>query len=562
MNIGERIDSAGDWIRARTNRYQKVSRETADPPGVTIPLSLVRSAQFASWMAYFALVYFLWLYTLDIARDRAGSMHLTHVGTWIGNIEIFWPYIAGFAVVAIGIPYVAKIAIPVFMSLRWRPDGWAKAWALFIALAVSLVVIAGTFTVQGDTLLERDRESAVAVAEVEQSNAVLQAQITAKEAELRSMMENRNAYLAQAASVGAAEWERSYIARTPQSDPQRDRIVRALGAARAADSLRGDIAGLRVRLATATTSEAVASRVTTARTSWIADTLSWLEGARAMLLSLVMDIVCLIMPWIALRLEQARARQMAETPNPNALQLEYQSSEEVVQPATQRAQDVAEAMVVGGADPRFAADMARSAASWQPTREVMRDAETGEELVRRRATWAKKPKKKGKAEEIDFGGADLPDETGVAFDGGARTGLSAEQIAAQMQPGNVLARAVDRPVLDGAFEQQQANTDSAQDHDVRDHVGLHDDGGRKAEEQAASEDNADGHNGIARDALQTIHTPNSTPASLEQEAPIGAFTEAETDADWSKFLDEEPLGLGKDGSDGVAVPERELEGAK
>ena len=302
MNVSEALEKLRQF---RANSTQ------IDPPGVTVPLSLVRSAKLASWMAYWALVYFLLLYTFDIARDRAGTMHFTHVGFWTGDVQVYAPYLFGFVIVAVGIPYVAKIAIPTFMSLDWRMNFWRKLWALFIAAAVSLVVIAGTFTVQGDTLLERDRESAVAVAQVEQSGAVLQARIAAKEAELRSMMENRNAYLAQAASVGAAEWQRSYIEQTPSSDPQRDRIVRALGAARAADAVREELGQLRTQAATQTVSAAVAGRVTTENTSWIASTLGWLEGARAILLSLVMDIVCLIMPWIALRLEQARNRQLA-----------------------------------------------------------------------------------------------------------------------------------------------------------------------------------------------------------------------------------------------------------
>lgn len=315
---------AAVWWRERKDKAEERKAAHAEPPGVTIPLSLVRSAKLAAWMAYFSLVYFLWLYTLDIARDRAASLHLTHVGAWIGEIQFFFPYIVGFAIVAIGIPYVAKIAIPTFMSLSWRGNFWPKLWALFIAVAVSLVVIAGTFTVQGDTILERDREGAVAVAQVEQANATLAGQIAAKEAELRSMMENSNAYLAQAASVGAAEWQRSYIDQTRADDPQRDRIVRALGAARAADAIRAELVSLRASAAGATTSAAVATRVSTGTTDWIATTLGWLEGARAMLLSFVMDIVCLIMPWIALRLEQARNRQvgMAEgiAPHPWMIQ--------------------------------------------------------------------------------------------------------------------------------------------------------------------------------------------------------------------------------------------------
>jgi hypothetical protein len=332
-------------------------------------------------MAYGCLVYFLWLYTLDIARDRAGALHLTHVGTWIGDAQFYFPYIVGFAIVAIGIPYVAKIAIPTFMALDWRTALWPKLWALFLAVAVSFVVVAGTFTVQGDTLLERDRASAVAVSQAEQGAAVLGARIASKEAELRSMMENRNAYLAQAASVGAAEWQRSYIDRTPPGDYQRDRIVRALGAARAADSLRAEISALREQAATQTTVAAVAARVTTERTSWIADTLAWLEGARAMLLSLVMDVVCLIMPWIALRLEQSRVKQLA------------------VSSETRETLDERSMLEDLRNQPPIEAEPMR------PPRMTVTDAETGEKVdvvrVRAREHWRKVPRGKRVKVEVD-----------------------------------------------------------------------------------------------------------------------------------------------------------------
>lgn len=278
-----------------------------------IPLSLVRSARFASWIAYFCLVYFLWLYTLDIARDRAAPLHLTHVGWWLGEMQFYFPYVIGFAAVAIGIPYVAKIALPTFMSLNWRGNAWPKGWALFIAIAVSLVVFAGTFSIQGDAIIEKGRDAAVAVAKVEQGKAVLQAQINAKEAELKSMMENKNAYLAQAASVGAAEWQRSYIDRTAVSDPQHDRIIRALGAARASDAERAALQDLRQQAVLQVTTAAVAERVTPrAGQAWIGQTLDWIQGVRAILLSLVMDIVALLMPWIAMRLEQSRSLYVAE----------------------------------------------------------------------------------------------------------------------------------------------------------------------------------------------------------------------------------------------------------
>ena len=399
------------WMREKLAALPRRAPEPADPPGVTVPASLVRSAKLAAWMAYIALVYFLLLYTFDIARDRAGTMHFTHVGFWTGDVQVYAPYLFGFFVVAVGIPYVAKISIPTFMSLDWRMNFWPKMWALFIATAVSLVVVAGTFTVQGDTLLERDRESAVAVAQVEQSGAVLQARIAAKEAELRSMMENRNAYLAQAASVGAAEWQRSYIEQTPSSDPQRDRIVRALGAARAADAVREELGQLRTQAATQTVSAAVAGRVTTENTSWIASTLGWLEGARAILLSLVMDIVCLIMPWIALRLEQARNRQLA---------------------TSAEASPASEAVMIE--DLREEAPVA--AEPMRPAKRRARDGETGDPLTFVEGHWRRttEPKRAKPRMRKDKDGVEVEAPAGVIRLNGDEIGLAAAAAGVVMAP--------------------------------------------------------------------------------------------------------------------------------
>ena len=163
------------WAAMRPPKPERAPKpeRLADPLGV-IPESLVRSAEIASWLAFAALVYFLWLYTLDIAKDRAAALQLENVGPFMGlGLDFWFPYIVGFGIVAIGIPYVAKIAIPVFMSLSWRGQAWPKAWALVIALSVSSVIIAGTFAVQGDALIERDRGSAVAVDEVRQGREAL-----------------------------------------------------------------------------------------------------------------------------------------------------------------------------------------------------------------------------------------------------------------------------------------------------------------------------------------------------------------------------------------------------
>jgi hypothetical protein len=443
-----------------------------DPPGVTIPAYLVRSAKIASWMATFSLIYFLFLYTLDIARDHAGALHLTHAGTWIGDLQFFFPYVLGFAVIAVGIPYVAKLAIPTFMSLDWRTNLWPKAWSLFIAVAVSLVVLAGTFTVQGGAIMERGREAAVAVAGVEQANAALDNQIQGLASRLHDMRNSNQAYMAQAASVGAAGWQ-TYIDRArAENDPQRSRIERAMGAAVAADSLEAQLNQLRARRAAATTTAAVTERVETPHNAWIGQTLDWLEGARAMLLSMVMDIVCLLMPWIAMRLEQQRAVQLAMAgPRSNLLAL-----------------------------PDFSEDDPIEAEPMKPPREVVRDAETGEELerIKPKEYWRRK---KGQRQKVETVPESMPDEVGAAYDGGGRTGVTAEELAMSgAMPGEIEPA----PFFDRA-----------------------DDGERPAPEPE----------------------PEILPAVLD----VPPLTDEEIEA----LAEADDLPLGEDGADGVMVNEKE-----
>jgi hypothetical protein len=304
------------WAAMRPPKPERAPKpeRPADPPGV-IPESLVRSAEIASWLAFAALVYFLWLYTLDIAKDRAAALELENVGPFMGlGLDFWFPYIVGFGIVAIGIPYVAKIAIPVFMSLSWRGQAWPKAWALVIALSVSSVIIAGTFAVQGDALIERDRGSAVAVEEVRQGRAALEARIQARTDDLDRLTapdDDTPNMQQMAARAGEQAWaERVAVAQAQQSTSALA-IERALSDARAADRIRADIEALRVEMATAPTEAAVSATVEGASGTVVSGMLAWVETYRAILLSLVMDIVCLMMPWIALRLRQARDAQLA-----------------------------------------------------------------------------------------------------------------------------------------------------------------------------------------------------------------------------------------------------------
>lgn len=416
----------------KENAQARKAAKPQDPPNVTVSAELVRGVKFASWVAYFALMYFLWERVLDVSQAQHSTLEVTHFGIWSNlNLAIFFPLIVGYVFVVIGVPYVAKISIPTLVSLNWTEHFWPKLVSLFITLLVSTVLITGTATVGSNAIIESERGAAVAVAELQQSRTVLESQLERRRGELRDMMNNSNAYLAQAASVGAEEWQRSYIAQTPANDPQRDRIVRAIGAARSADAVRADIRQLETQLDGMQTTAAVSSEVVTERTQTLNGVMDFLNTFWVLMLAVVMDLTCLFMPWIAMRLEQKRNAQMGMADgialHPYMLEKPRAGEKPVVRPeefAGRRAQDVVDAMIAGGADPRWAADMARSAARATEPDELAFD-EDGAPLTRVEY-WKRqdgKPLvKKQKNRVIVPPGPIPPDETG--FQDTARSGVT------------------------------------------------------------------------------------------------------------------------------------------
>ncbi len=390
-------------------RFERAQREP-DPPGVTVPEWLVKATKFAAWVATFALIYFLWLYTLDVARDRAEPLHLTHLGAWTGELFFWFPHIVGFAVVAFGIPYVAKIAIPTFVSLSWRQDPTAKVWSLLIAVAVSLVVISGTFAVQGHTIMERDRDAAVAVEGVQQEAAVLTSRIADKRQELDDMVTNASVYIRTAASMSPEAYD-AFVAQR-REDWQYDRLLSYRATSVDAQRLRDEIAALRDQQARQTAVSSVTREVVTESTGWTSQTLGWLEGVRAILLSFVMDIVALIMPLIALRLEQARSRQLGMV---NSVDASGWAPEGL------RIEDL-----------RAQEPIAKNTAKME-TQVRATNAETGEEeiLVKPRPYWRKA--KRGQLTPVEVTPDIPPDETGVTYDGGNRIAVGADGLGGVME---------------------------------------------------------------------------------------------------------------------------------
>jgi hypothetical protein len=349
-----------------------------DPPGVTIPAWLPKQLKALSWVATAGVFYMLWLFSLSAAKDAAAALEITHAGTWVGQIAYYFPVIAGYLLIACVVAWTGKVAVPAFVSLPWKGAAWPKAWMLIIMVSASAVIMAGSITVQTETRFEANRDSAVKVEQVGAGRAALEAQKKAAEDDLARMQNSSIGYLATAAGVGAVQWQAEYIDKLAKGDPNADRIKRALGAAKAADAKRDEIKRLTVAIAMAPTTASVAKRVTVGDADdAMARFIDWLGSIRSILLAILQDIACLLLPWIAMRTEQARARQLA-------------AAREAAGPAVAT---IDESHMI----PHFTEQV-----PVKPYEDAVREAydENGELMVFRKGHFAKKARK-GKAKESD-----------------------------------------------------------------------------------------------------------------------------------------------------------------
>lgn len=437
---------AGVWLRERKERAAERKAAEADPPGVTVPAWLVRSAHFAGWIAYAALMYFLWERVLDVSEAQHSTLEVTHFGIWSNlNLSLFFPLVVGYVFVVIGVPYVAKIAIPILVSLSWRDNFWPKLTALVITILVSLVLITGTATVGSNAIIESERSAAVAVQGVEQEAAVLASRIADKRAELDDMVNNASIYVRTAASMSPAAYD--VFIEERRGDWQYDRLRSYRATSVDAQRLRDEITALRDQQARQTTTAAVSSEVVTARTQTLNSVMDYLNTFWVLMLAVVMDLACLFMPWIAMRLEQTRNAQLGRM---TGVEGSGWAAED------RRIEDLRE-------------EEAIVPQPMKPAREVVTDAETGEELIRitPKPHWRKA---KGKKQKHDIQPDIPPDETGAPYDGGGRTGSVAEEVLPVSQgrvegdPENEeQQRAVEpnRPALEGSPEHEERKQEDA-----------------------------------------------------------------------------------------------------
>lgn len=392
---------------------------------------------------------------------------------------------------------IAATAPIVMLSMVWLPVQFAMRGAgrvrrgSIIAvgiLANILVIVSGTVVMNYNRQAEV-RDAAVVEQTAAQGRAAIDARLAFEQEQLRLALANDNPYLNQAANVGAEEWERSYVAQArATNDPRLPQLERALGAARAADQRRANIERLTVERATAAPEAASAANVTDTVGAELNTFAQYVEVWRPPFIALICTLIGIFGTWwVIAMLERMNPRDVLRSGwADEGHRIEDHSKEEPIVPQPMK-----------------------------PAREVVTDAETGEELVRitPKPHWRKT---KGKKHKLDVQPEIPPDETGVTADGGNRI---ARTVAGPID--------LDNPgVAPSAFEQEVSVQPSEDDHAGKKDAQERQHGELGGDDQPVSDTNNQGDRGnYESGSLQSSDLIQDVPPAEELTDDLASFLE-------------------------------------
>ena len=343
---------------------------------------------------------------IDWNYQTTTGSNIVSASTWNFTFETHWPIFLGLVCATIPIVMLSMVWLPVQFAMRGS-GMWRRGTVIAVGvLANILVIVSGTVVMNGNRQ-EQVREAVVVEQTAQQGRAAIDARLAFEQEQLRLALTNENAYLNQAASVGASEWERSYVAQArATNDPRLPQLERALGAARAADERRANIERLTIERATAAPEAASAANVEDTVGAELNTFAQIVEVWRPPFVAVICCLIGIFGAWWVLALMQGL--------NPR------------------------DVLRSGWADEGHRIEDMRSQPSvvpepMQAPREAIYDAETGEELTHVRSTWRKKPKRKGKPERVETAPEIPPDETGVTIDGGNRIAVGADGLGGVME---------------------------------------------------------------------------------------------------------------------------------
>lgn len=372
-----------------------------------VPATATVMAAFVEW--YWALLFCVeatgsvdWNYETSVGTDMQSS------ALWNFAFSTHWPVFLGLVCATIPIVMLSMVWLPVQFSMRGS-GRWRRGSVIAVGVLANILVIVSGTVVMNYNRQDQVREALVIEQTADAQRSMLTASVEDLRGELDTLMNHRSTYVATAASVGAVAYERDYVAQARASnDPRLPLLERALGSARRADELRAQIRAARAEVAQAAPAAAAQANVEDNVGRELNTFAQYVEVWRPPFIAVICTLIGIFGAWWVLALMQGL--------NPRDVMRSGWADE------GHRIEDLrAEAPV--------------AAQPMRPAREVVTDAETGEELIKitPKPHWRRQ---KGKKQQVDVQPAPLPDEVGVSQDGGNRIG-TANTIGGAFEPESV-----------------------------------------------------------------------------------------------------------------------------
>ena len=324
---------------------------------------------------------------------------------WNFAFSAHLPVLIGLMCATAPIVMISMVWLPVQFVMRGS-GRWRRGTVVAVGLLANILVIVSGTVVMNYNRQTQVRDALVVEQSADANRAMLQANVEGLQHELDTLMNHRSTYVATAASVGADAYERGYVAQArATSDPRLPLLERALGAARRADDLRGQILAARQAAATAAPAAATAATVQDDVGATLNSFAEHVTVWRPPAVAAITTLIGILGAWWVIAL------------------LEHLNPKDVLRSgwadAEHRIEDMRGAEVVDSEGRR------KEVEPMDPPRTVVTDAETGEEMTRVKPHWRKL--KKGKKVQVEVQVEDRgpkQDETGVAADGGGRIALT------------------------------------------------------------------------------------------------------------------------------------------
>lgn len=320
----ERAEAAAAWMKADAERRRadKATRDEArDAKALTeassvfvLPRSYIEGMRWVADVATVSVFFFLFLYSIDEAKDSVVTALLTRLGVWSGRVEFSIPLLVGFLLITAAIALYCKHWVVAFTQMKWRGrgEGWVRTIALVLGILTSALVVMGTFTMTQGGRIDAHRPEVEAQQSHQASIGEAQARLDGINADLRESLGPedlaRPSTQMQACRDGEQAWN-VRIARTAPDDSQRGTIERAISSAVRCNGLRADRAEAIAALGAL--QGQVVGRAVAERDQSTAAAVDAARNVRGMLLALVVDLLAIFGALIVVALERVRQRQLA-----------------------------------------------------------------------------------------------------------------------------------------------------------------------------------------------------------------------------------------------------------